>query len=435
MRSQARRGLVLVLGGVVTSMMLAHAAGGQSLSASFTVDQVVARGLQENPEVGAMRAEVEAAQGRLRQAALRPNPMLDLGGQRNVTGSDSNINAGVTVPLDLNGRKEGRVAIAERELEMKRAQVVDRERRLRADIRMKAAEVLAARRDLQVTDELLTVNRRALDLVGERARRGAVPPLEERLLLVEVNRLEASRRMLESRAEISTLQLKALVGWTPEAPLVLDGDLATASTPALDRAEAVRRGLESRPDLSVAKIDVAMAKAKIQKEQAEGRWDASINVGYQRQDFGFSGLSGVTAGGGTRPIQDIFHYVGGGISITLPVRNRNQGNIAAATADALAAERRVDVTTLAIRQEVEAAFTQYAAARQALDIYDRGVRQVARENLDVVRRTQELGRTTLLDLVAEQRRYIDVEMGYTQSLQAVYGAAVEIERAVGRTSP
>ncbi len=107
----------------------------------------------------------------------------------------------------------------------------------------------------------------------------------------------------------------------------------------------------------------------------------------------------------------------------------------AATADARAAERRVDVTTLAIRQEVEAAFAQYEAARQALDIYDRGVRQVARENLDVVRRTQELGRTTLLDLVAEQRRYIDVEMGYTQSLQAVYGAAVEIERAVGQTNP
>jgi len=178
-----------------------------------------------------------------------------------------------------------------------------------------------------------------------------------------------------------------------------------------------------------------MARAKILKEQAEGRWDASVNVGYQRQDFGFSGLSGVTASGGTRPIQDVFHYVGAGISITLPVRNRNQGNIAAATADARAAERRVDVTTLAIRQEVEAAFAQYEAARQALDIYDRGVRQVARENLDVVRRTQELGRTTLLDLVAEQRRYIDVEMGYTQSLQAVYGAAVEIERAVGQTNP
>jgi cobalt-zinc-cadmium efflux system outer membrane protein len=230
---------------------------------------------------------------------------------------------------------------------------------------------------------------------------------------------------------VAALHLKALAGWPPETPLALEGDL-TLAAPPLERGPAVQRALEARPDLSVAKADAAMARAKIAKEQAEGRWDASVNVGYQRQDFGYSGLSGITSSGGTRPIQDIFHYVGGGVTITLPVRNRNQGNVAAATAEARAAERRVDLAALTIRQEVEAAFAQYAAARQALDIYERGVRQVARENLDVVRRTQELGRTTLLDLVAEQRRYIEVEMGYTQSLQAVYAAAVEIERAVGR---
>jgi hypothetical protein len=46
----------------------------------------------------------------------------------------------------------------------------------------------------------------------ETPRTTPVPPLDERLLLVEVNRLEASRRMLASRAEVLTVQLKALVG-------------------------------------------------------------------------------------------------------------------------------------------------------------------------------------------------------------------------------
>lgn len=48
-----------------------------------------------------------------------------------------------------------------------------------------------------------------------------------------------------------------------------------------------------------------------------------------------------------------------------------------------------------------------------------------------MRRTYELGRTTLLDVIAEQRRYIDIENGYTEALRQVYDAAVEIERAVG----
>jgi cobalt-zinc-cadmium efflux system outer membrane protein len=157
-------------------------------------------------------------------------------------------------------------------------------------------------------------------------------------------------------------------------------------------------------------------------------------VGYQRQDVGFP-LNGLTSSGATRPIQDVFHYFGGGVSITLPVRNQNQGNIAAAGATAKAAERRLDGTTLTVRQEVEAAFAQYAAAARSLAVYERGVRDTARRNLDVVRQTYQLGRTTLLDVIAEQRRFIDVEMGYTESLKQVYDAAVDVDRAVGKTEP
>jgi len=76
-----------------------------------TVDELVAQALRQNAELAAARAEVDAAIGRLRQAGLRPNPMLDLAGQQNVSGPDNNVSAGVTVPLDLNGRKDGRVGV------------------------------------------------------------------------------------------------------------------------------------------------------------------------------------------------------------------------------------------------------------------------------------------------------------------------------------
>jgi len=394
-----------------------------------TVEELVARAIAENPEILAARADAEAARGRLLQAGLRPNPMLELGGQKALT-SDNNVSVGLTLPLDLNRRKEGRVGVAEREVEMKRAQVVDRERRLRAEVRMKAADLLAARRELDVADELLRVNREALALVGERARRGAVPALEESLLLVEVNRLDANRRMVASRVEVFTFQLKALTAWPAEDPLTLQGDLTTRpSTP--DRVVGLATALDERSDLRVAQADAAMARAKILKEQADGRWDASVSVSYQRQDTGFGGLSGITDRGGTRPIQEVFNYFGGSVTITLPVRNRNQGNVAAARAEVIAADRRIQLAALTIRQEVGAAFTQYEAAQRSLEIYARGVRDVSRQNLDVVRQSYELGRGSLLDVIAEQRRYIEIEMGYTDVLKQVYTAAVEIERAVG----
>src|SRR5215471_12139661 len=66
--------------------------------------------------------------------------------------------------------------------------------------------------------------------------------------------------------------------------------------------------LAGRADLSAARAEAAMAAAQVSKDQAEGRWDASINLGYQRQDMNFGGLNGVTSSGALRPIQDAFNY-------------------------------------------------------------------------------------------------------------------------------
>jgi len=400
--------------------------------AMVSSDDLVARALKEHPELAAARAELEAARARLQQAGLRPNPMLDLAGQQNVTGSDNSVSVGVTVPLDLNGRKEGRVAVAEREVEMKGALLADRERRLRADIRLKAGEVLAATRNLAVARDLLDVNRKGLGLIEVRVRQGATPPLEGSLLLVEVNRLHAAQQLQESRVEVLHLQLKALAGLPPEEPLEVGGALETGAL-RVDRAGGLTRATAGRPDIRAARAEAAMARARIQKEEAEGRWDASVNVGYQRQETGF-GLNGLTDRGGTRPIQDTFHMVGGGLTITLPVRNRNEGNIKAARAETRAAERRREFLELVARQEVASAFTQYEAARRSLETYGRGVRDLARQNLDTVRQSYGLGRGSLLDVIAEQRRFIDVENGYTEVLKQVYDAAVEIERAIGEVS-
>src|SRR5436309_6441235 len=419
--------LVLLLVAALAAPGVAQAQPGSEL----TVDEVVARALADSPDLRAARAEIDAAVGRLQQAGLRPNPMLELGGQKALS-PDNNVTIGLSVPLDLNGRKEGRVGVAEREVQMKRAQVRDRERRLAADVRMKAGELLAVRRGLAVTDDLLTVNRDALRLLQNRVRQGATPALEENLMLVEVNRLDATRQMLASCVEIASLQLKALAGMAPDAPLALRGDLASAVPPS-PADEAARQALSNRPDLDAARADVAMGAAKIRKERAEGRWDASVNVGYQRQDFGFD-LNGVTNTGATRPIQDVVHYFGAGVSIVLPVRNRNQGNIAAASAEAQAAERRLQFAELTVRQEVAAALAQYAAARRSLEIYERGVRDVATRNLAVVRQTYALGRGSLLDVIAEQRRYIEIENGYTDTLKQVYDAMVEIDRVTATIS-
>ena len=395
----------------------------------LTVDDLVGLALSQNPELRAVRTEVEAAKGRLRQAGFRPNPMLELNGSRNVTATDNSQSINLSWPLDLGGRLPARLAVAERELAVKQVQVEDRERRVAADIRMKAGELFTAQRDLRITDELLAANRENQRLVSLRVREGAAPPLDESLLTVEITRLDAQRAIRAGRVETARLQLAPLIGASPAAPLEAIGDLdRLPAVPELERA--LEQALAQRADLRMAAFEERLALARVDKERAEGRYDASLMLGYQRQDTGFD-LMGMNGAGRFKPIQDVFHMLMFGVQITLPVRHQNQGNVAAASAEAEGAARRREAMELMVRQEVAAAYAQRAAAVRAADIYATQVLETARRNFDVVRQTYDLGRVSLLEVIAERRRLIDLEMGYTESLKQRWDAVVEIQRVVG----
>jgi cobalt-zinc-cadmium efflux system outer membrane protein len=72
---------------------------------------------------------------------------------------------------------------------------------------------------------------------------------------------------------------------------------------------------------------------------------------------------------------------------------------------------------------------RYERAARAMEIFRAGVRNQANANLDVIRQTYELGSKTLLDYIAEQRRFIEVESEFIDAVLDTYQARVEIERA------
>ncbi|HEY6047378.1 MAG TPA: TolC family protein, partial [Pyrinomonadaceae bacterium] len=137
---------------------------------------------------------------------------------------------------------------------------------------------------------------------------------------------------------------------------------------------------------------------------------------------------GVNERGQLQPVQDVFHFFKFGVSLDLPVRNKNQGAIEAAVAESAAANSRREFAELTVRREVAAAYAQYDRAVRAEEIFRVGVREPARANLDVVRQTYELGSKTMLDYIAEQRRFIELENDFIDAQLSVYNARVEISR-------
>ncbi len=411
---------------LVPSSVIARYADPQ---AGLTVDEAVAYALEHNGDLLAARKEIDAASALVKQAALRANPKVDASLSKTVTGTDNNITVSGMLPLELGGRRPARIRVAEREVEMRRQDVANRERMLAADVRAKFGEALAAILKLGFDEDLIATGQRSYNLVAARVTEGGTAPLEQNMVLVELNRLKATRETAEGKAQIEMLALRNLIGMAPDEPLRLRGDFNDVIDPLSPLAEATTRALSERPDLKLAKAAESFAEARIEQARAEGRLDASLIAGYQRMVSGYP-LNGINDAGQLRPIQGNFHYFTAGVSLDLPVRNKNQGAIEAAVAEAEGAKRRREFLELTVRREVASAYAQYNSTARATEIFRVGVKDQANANLDVVRQTYELGSKTLIDYLGEQRRFIDLQNGYIDALLDTYKARVEIERVV-----
>jgi outer membrane protein, heavy metal efflux system len=393
-----------------------------------TVNEAVAYALAHNADLLAARKDVDAARALVKQAFLRANPTIDVEHKEQLNGSDNQTMIGATLPLELSGRRSTRILVAQRELEMKERLLADRERLLAAEVKTKFGQALSEMLKLAFTENLLTTTDRGYRLVTARVTEGRTAPLEQNMVLVEVNRIKSVRETEDGKVQIALLELRNLIGLTPEEPLRLRGDLNPVVEPLPSVAVVTQVALNQRPDVQAARAAETLAAAQIEQARSEGRFDASLSTKYELMNFGFP-QKGFDDTGVLVPINGRFHSLTVGVNINLPVRNRNQGAVEAAVAEKEAASRRREFAELTVRREIAASFARYEQSMKAAEIYRVGVRDQANANLEVVRQTYELGSKTLLDFIAEQRRFIEVESSFIDSLLETYLARVEIDRA------
>lgn len=402
-------------------------------SGGLSADDAVIYALTHNGELAAFRSEVEAARALVQQASLRPNPQLEVERKEQVNGPDNDTMVGAMLPLELGGRRSARILVARRELELKQSLLSDRERLLAAEVRAKYGEALGELLKLGFTEDLLTTTDRGYRLVVARVTEGRTAPLEQNMTLVEVNRIRSMRESGQGKVEVAMLELRNLMAMRPEEPLRLRGDLDHLIEPVPSLVVAKDIALRERPDLRAARALEDLAEARVVQARSEGRLDASLTGKYQLMNFGFP-QQGFNSNGELVPIQGRFHSLAVGVTLDLPVRNRNQGAIAAAVAEKSAATQRREFAELTVQREVASALARYQSAARAAEIYRVGVQDQANANLDVIRQTYELGSKTLLDVIAEQRRFIETQTGYIEALVNTYQARVEIERAAASPS-
>ena len=394
-----------------------------------TADEAVRLALEREPALRASRGEVDVARNSRIQAGARPNPGLLVGYQDEPSGTDSQIRLEVEWPLALF-RRSGRIAAADVAVEAAGRAVADDLRRLAAAVRVKYGEVAAAARQLAVMDALVAAVRTQHQLTAARVQQGAAPRIDRDVLSVELRRLEAEREREAGRVSQAVIELKRLIGLGPDAPLrirstiedLLQGEPADAPAPAA--AAGVR------PDVQLAQSRIRLADARIAEAEGEGRFEVSLFGTYMRMDAGFP-QSGFGPAGGIERVRGVFHYVAAGAMIAVPLFDRKEGAVAAARAERANATARAEAAELTARAEIASAESRLLHASRALAAYAAETRALARQNVDVVRQTYELGRGTVYEVLEEQRRYLDLERSFTEAMREAYDARQALRLARG----
>ena len=424
-----RRSLGVVAWLVIMALTFPSGAAAQE----GTIEQLVTTALDRSPEIRAARTAITAAGGQLTQAGLRPNPTVSAS-RMLMTGEQHQTLVEVEWPLDLF-RRPARIGTAQHTVEATTLSVQDRERLLAASVREQAGRLLAARRNVEIINEGLTAARRMRELLDSRVTEGEIPKLEANIAAVEAGRVEADLTLAQADADAAAIELKALAGLRPNEPLVLRESLealvrGTASSAPAPPAAPPALSLAARPDIREATARVALADAKIEQARREGRADLSLVANYGREGYGFE-QRGFDNAGRLVPVAGNFHSVQIGASLMLPFRNRNQGAVASLEAERVGEQELLAARQLVAQAEIDAATVRDLEAQRAVDIYATSLRDLARQNVDVQLEAYDLGRTPLTDLLAEQRRYLDVEAAYTSILARAWDARVALRRARG----
>jgi cobalt-zinc-cadmium efflux system outer membrane protein len=420
------------------SMSLPHMAAAQALQAGaaaadryldpvagLTLEDALSQAREHEPGLRGVRAQVDVAQGQRTQAGLRPNPSVLFAEQQQPGGTDSQTRIEVQWPLDL-ARRSARIHAAAAAVDASTLAVAARERELAGMVRQAFGEAAAAVQDLAVADAVLGIALEQQRLVTARVDQGAAPPVEQAVVTVDVLELRAAAVAAAGRVERSLVGLGRLLGLPAATPIKLRAPLeelvrgdSVSSPPSIDR----------RPDILEAQAAVTTADAEIARVRAESRPDVSLTGMYMRMDAGFP-QQGFAPSGVVEPIRGVFHYVSAGAMVTVPLLNRNQGTIAAAEAMRMKAASALDTARATADAEITSARTRNEHARAALDILD-PARAVARQNVSVMQQSYQLGRATLVEVLEQQRRFIEFERQYSAALSEAYAAGQELIHASG----
>ena len=378
-------------------------------------DLTLARALEEaearSPAVVAARLGVQAAEARIRQAGFRTNPELSVElenflGTGDLSGAQRlETTVSVSQRLDLGGRRRARVATARADLATQQLRLAVASADLAQAVRIQFAQAATARERLRLAEENEARARELARVAGILVDEGREPPLRA---------LRARSAASQAAAELAAAQAQERGARASFAELFGAG----AAIPSLSGAllDLAPHTIEPEQSLEVrlAEAERLTAEAALAQELTARSLDPAVGVGVRHvRELGDVGLVA-------------------GVSMPLPVFDRNRGGIAAARANVEAAGARRAGALASVRARTASAIAGVEAADARVRALEGAAIPEAAEALRLTDLSYRAGRSPLLELLDAQNALATAQTALIDARLAQALATAELGRVSAR---
>jgi len=382
---------------------------------------------QHNWDLLAAQAGVDIAVAQKIVAHEFPNPTLSWSTQKiNADSHPSGTTAGnsiwnrnydtifaVNQLFEIGGKRANRQESAAAGVKAAEAAFRDARRTLDLGVSKAYIAVLLADGLAKVLDHSAETMRHEREIAQTRFKAGDVSESDRMQIEIAAARLELDAKAAKSNTRATRIALEVLLGakkitgsWQAEDTL---DELATLPPGAGDPG--------TRPDLQAARALLAKSEADLKLQKAMRVPDPTFLVQYEHQ------------------APDQPNTLGLGISLPLPLWNRNGGAIRAAEAARKQAELAMEKIEGQVASDVAAARVAYAEATHRWEAYQSDLQAKSSKVLETVQFAYKKGGASLLDLFAAQRTDNDVRTAAVQAMADRAVAAVTLAAARNALEP
>lgn len=397
---------VRTLLGAAALWLAANAVQAQPL----TLDAALQTAFANNPDLAAAQWEIDIAQGGRQQAGLIPNPVASWDAEDTRRNSRT-TSIKLSQTLELGGKRGARIELATRAQDAAALTLEQRRNVLRAEVIDSYYGALRAQERLDLAQRSMALAERGLVVANGRVSAGKSSPVEAIRAQVQVSEI----RLELNRAQIGLSDAyRQLAARTGSAATDFEA-LATQNTfaPALPAAAQLLARLEQTAELRLAELNIVQNEASVGLEKSQRIPDLDVSIGSQYD----------------ASVRERVNLVG--VSMPIPLFNRNQGNILAASRRTDQARDLRNATELRLRTETRQALDLWQTANTEVRAFNQQVLPAAQSAVDSATRGFEMGKFNFLDVLDAQRTLIAARTQYLTATAQATDAWVRIERIYG----